>query len=510
MATQDQMPSSYINVPNSDLYYDPATGTFMSHGTAPAPQPNQWAWGDQGMQIAGSSDPLGILNSFLDIKDDYRQGSPITADTWQDAVRKSLTGFNRANYGVDPIFNWSPQSGKPGSQFRMGTMEELANQLPGFFDTSGNLVRNNVTGQVVLDHGRAAAFDPLLSLNPQDKLLAFEDVPFEQIEKSVGGLPGQFLNPAYAPAYQAWVAPLDKQYAEINRQQGIKNTKQIIQQKAALEAQMRAGPPNAPPQFLSLAQLQQSGNVDFNDLLYKLNIDQYAPPAPIIRATPESVLAQFFDTAPYRLAFGNDPGVIDPYASPADRFRADPGYQFAQTEGQRQLQFDQSKRGLLESGRGQRDMLGFSQGLADQNYQRKLAQDQELFNQWKSGIAGVMGQGANAAGQISGNDMTLAQLLGNSAMNTGNILSNLSGQTGTNIANIFGNQGIFGGSAFLNTGAAQASNIMSAASIQAQIAAGNAQAQAAAQSAQAGASNASGGGAGQLLGQTANLAGSFF
>jgi len=445
----------------------------------------------------------------LSIQDQYIGGAPITAPTWQDAVRQSLTGMVRENYGVDPIYNWDPnQSGQPGSQYRMGTFQELSNTQPRFFDTSGNLIRHMLTGEVMPAHGQNYQFDPLLGLNPQDKLLGFEDVPFEQIEKAVGGLPGQF----YAPS-QEYIG-LGTQIEELTRQRRAlpEKTSEHHSQRAALDSQIAAltAQMNQINPFMGIDQLRQSANVDFNDLLFKLNIDQYAPPAPIIRATPESVLQEFFRTPAYQLAFGNSPGVLDPYAAPTERFQFDPGYQFAQTEGLRQLQMDQSKRGLLESGRGARDIQQFSQGLADQNYQRWLGQNEGLFTDWTNRLQGLTAQGAAASGQQSQNAMNLGQLLGGADLTTAGLLASLTGQTGTNISSLFGNQGVFGASSFLNTGAAQSSNIMQAASIQAQIAAANAASQAAGAGASSGGGGSSIGGALGSIGSALGGLGGFF
>lgn len=543
-AAYDAQLAGYIPVDTaSGLYYDPVQHVFMQNGVSSETMPNQWAWGDQGLQSLGGSTPLGVGSSFLSILDQYAAGAPITADTWQDAVRQSLTGFVRENYGVDPLFNWNPNSGMEGSQFRMGTFQELANQLPGFFDTSGNLTRSSTTGEIINPGGYTSpilgGLDVLLGLQPQDKLLGFEDIPFQQIEQAIGALPGQFINPELVRAWTSNVQPLEQAARAFGPQRealqqqltGAKDDAQraaLNQQIQALDVQALAAQQaydaalasvQSIPNTLSLADLQNSPQYqDFNDLLFKLDINKYAPPPPIIRATPESVLNQFFDTPAYRLAFGNDPGVLDASLDPTERFRFDPGYQFAQTEGLRQLQMDQSKRGLLESGAGMRDIQNYSQGLADQNYQRYIGQNEALFTDWQNRIQGIMGQGSNASSQQSQLAAQLGTLLGGLSQSTGSQLSGISSQiganlsslasqTGTNIANMFGNQGMFGSSAFLNTGAAQSSNIMQAATIQAQIAAANA----AAQASQQAASNASGGGegAGQLLGQGLSMLGSF-
>ena len=556
-AIQTPIPSTYKAVPgNSSLYYDTATGAFMQQGGTPAVDPNQWAWGDQGLLGLGGSTPLGLDQSFLSIRPEYLNGAPITASTWEEAVQQSLSGFVRSNYGVDPIFNWDPtQSGTTqGSQFLLGTMQDLANKYPGFFNTNGNLAFNNQTGALGLNHGATPSFDPLLGLNPTDKVLGFEDVPYQQIEKAVGGLQGQFLNPAYltqsrplAQQVAEWTSQLtnlQNQYralpaATTTTQPGLVRSASpwntintgifardgqltskadpyagqrasLTQQIAALTGQIQAnnqqltqGILGGQKQFLSLAEIQNNAALkDYNDLLFKLDISQYAPPAPITTANPKDVMQQFFNTAPYQLAFGSDPNVLNPNLDPTERFKFDPGYQFAQDEGRRQLQFDQSKKGLLESGAGARDNQQFSQGLADQNYQRYLSQQQGLFQNWQQGIAGVMNQGAQASGQIGQNNQQLAQLLAGLTSQQGSNMGSLTGQTGTNIANLFGQQGSFGGSLFANTGAAQSSNVMSAASLNAQIQAAQIAAEAQKSAAQTGAM-------GQIAGAGMSLLGSF-
>jgi len=443
-------------------------------------------------------------------------------------ARQSLSGFVRSNYGADPIYNWDPTrsgtgGGVGGSQYLLGTMQELANTHPGFFNTNGNLVRDPTTGRITLAHGTNSTYDPLLGLNPTDKVLGFEDVPMSGIEAAVGGLQGQFLNPNFSPL----AAPLYQQSLEVKKQLdallaqvnalpntnagGVREQRQSLynqigplsQQYSDLVAQYSGNSINGVQKLLSLAQLQADPSMkDYNDLLFKLDISQYAPPAPITKADPRAVMSQFFNTAPYQLAFGSNQDTLDPNLDPTQRFQADPGYQFVQDEGLRQLQFDQAKKGLLESGAGARDNRQFAEGLADQNYQRYQQQVQGLFTNGQNGIAGVMNQGAQASGQIGQNNQQLAQLLASLTGQQGSNMGNLTGQTGTNIANLFGQQGTFGGSLFANTGAAQSSNVMSAASLNAQI-------QAAQIAAEAQKSAAETGAMGQMAGSAMSLLGSF-
>lgn len=501
------IPSNWLAVPgssNTGLYYDPTSGTFMQQ-SAQTPVANEWAWGPQGIETLGQGpSPEGIDNSFLAIQSQYANGQPITADTWQQAVQDSLTGFVRSNYSnSDPIYNWNPNSSgtTAGSQYVLGTLQDLANQYPGFFDTSGPQTINDATGDIVSGAGGgstaisniASTYDVLAGLNPQTKLLGFNDTPMNQIEQAVGNLPGQFIDPAYinaASGYANDYYSIQNEIAQIQNgtyQQPTNSNGQTTGSAPNLEALMGqaemdlgdiqniAANPNT-PEYLSLAQLQAQGG-NYNDLLFQLNINPYTPSSPVTTANPTDVLSQFYNTPAYQLAFGNY-AANNPGLSPAQLFQAEPGYAFQQQQGAYQLENLQSQQGLLQSGQGQRNLQQYAQGLADQDYQNYLAQNQQLFTNWTNGIAGVAQQGATASGQISQNNTNLGNALANSNTNTGNQLSSGSLSTGTNIANLFGNQGAFGSSAILNTAAAQSSNVMSAAAIQAQIAAAQASANA--------------------------------
>lgn len=137
--------------------------------------------------------------------------------------------------------------------------------------------------------------------------------------------------------------------------------------------------------------------------------------------------------------------------------KADPGYQFAQTEGLNQLNRLASAQGLLESGKNLKGLQEYSQGLADQNYQRQVGQTLGLYSDWQNRLQGQAGQGAqlatNAAQQGSGLSGLLAQL---------------SGQQASNLGSLFANQGAAGAGLFANTAAASANTLMNAAALQAQ------------------------------------------
>lgn len=67
--------------------------------------------------------------------------------------------------------------------------------------------------------------------------------------------------------------------------------------------------------------------------------------------------------------------------------RSLPGYQFAQEEGVNALDRSAASRGMLNSGRQNRDLLRFGTGLADQTYGNQFAR-----------LTGLSGQGMGAVG----------------------------------------------------------------------------------------------------------------
>jgi hypothetical protein len=487
--TEDELTKDLIDA-GDDLFLDD-TGNFMTVQKEGDPIAGEWVWGENGLVPFGSAGTLesAITTPFLGIQEKYRGGNPIEAETWQDAVRKSLEGFMRVNYGVDPILKWNEQSGTPGSQFRIGTLQEMIDDPTiggNFFDTLG-LARNVSSGDLV-DPSRnhwdpaSGVFDPLLGLAPDTKLLGFEDIPFEQVEKLVGGMPGQLLIPT--AEHQRIGREMQTTLQEIQRAQtegsglntgggvfggllggflGATNIGALQQKYTELKKQYDA----LPTPWHSLAEARSNGALqDFNDYLFMLDINQNAPPPELVKASPESVLKKFFQLPQYQLAFGDDPNTLDPSLSPTERFRFDPGYQFSIDEGMKQIQRNSAAKGLLESGATQRDLQQFGQGMADQNYQRWVGQNLGLYSDWQNQLRGLMMQGAG-----------LSQNAAQNTLGVGNVLGQQQMQLGSNLGNLFGNQGALGATAFLNTGAAQANTVMNAASLEAQVRAANAAAQ---------------------------------
>lgn len=502
MTSIEEMTEGMIDA-GDGLFLDAQGDWHQFQEGTPGDDPNKWMWVDEGLIPLGEATPSAIIDPFLGIQEQYRGGNPIEAETWQEAVSKSLEGFMRANYNLDPIFNWIPgESGLGEGQFRMGTLQELANQknIPGmFFDTTGPLARNINLGDIVSaagDHTSAApggSFDPLLGFAPDDKFLGFEDVPLEQLEKLVGEMPGEIfvLNPERAhieTMIRGW-----QEEREAAIESGNHGLVRDLDRRIA-DGWRRQAPL---PFSVTLEEAQARDDLqDFNDFIFKLNIERFGSPDQIIKASPESVLRKFFDLPQYRLLYGNEPGVLDPTAGPHERFRADPGYQWAQDEGMRQIQRNSAAQGLLESGATQRDLQEYGQGLADQNYQRWLGQQNALYTDWQNNLRGIATQGGQLSAQA-----------GQNTLNTGFNLAGQGIQQGTNLANLFANQGTFGANAFLNTGAAQANTAMQAASLEAQIIAAQIQAQASLAAAQA--AGGGGGGAAGLIGQGLSLLGGF-
>lgn len=213
--------------------------------------------------------------------------------------------------------------------------------------------------------------------------------------------------------------------------------------------------------------------------LEQYNQNQQTPPEldpiSLVTADPQSVITnRFFQLPQYQLLYGA-PGTLDatgapipePSLDPMQRFKQDPGYQFQLEQGMRQLQQLGAAKGLLESGPMQQELLKYSQGMADQSYQRWLGQQQGLFQDYQNRLQGLTGMGAANTGNQN-------------AIALGNALAGMFGAgaqgalgTGSNISSLFGNQGVFGGSAFMNTAAAQANNLMQGAALQAQIQSAN-------------------------------------
>lgn len=105
-----------------------------------------------------------------------------------------------------------------------------------------------------------------------------------------------------------------------------------------------------------------------------------------------------------------------------------PDYEFARSEGMKALEFSNAAKGQLNSGNNMRDIVGFGQGLATQNFgnyvnrllglsqlgaQTAGGQAQQIGNQGQAQASGIVGS-ANALSQgLSGlgNNLALSSLM---------------------------------------------------------------------------------------------------
>jgi hypothetical protein len=290
MATVEELTANLIDA-GDNLFLDDQ-GNWQSVATYET-QPNQWAWTEDGIVPIGGVSASAVIDPYLGIQEQYRGGAPIEAETWQEAVQKSLEGFMRANYGIDPIFNWDPlASGGAGSQFRIGTLQELANTgtIPGmFFDTSGAPLRHPLTGELTSAGVNPGGFDPLLGMTADTKLLGFEDIPLEQVEKLVGAMPENvFVLNRRLRMFGLQRDDVRRQLEELGRQfhagdVSVKNS--LTSQIQALEARDREitarieQEQRVNPNIVSLEEARSRGELqDFNDFIFQLNIGEYAPP----------------------------------------------------------------------------------------------------------------------------------------------------------------------------------------------------------------------------------------
>lgn len=165
------------------------------------------------------------------------------------------------------------------------------------------------------------------------------------------------------------------------------------------------------------------------------------------QADPRSAINQYQNTAGYQM-LGNDQ---------TNQYQQSPGYQYAVNEALRQVQSQGASRGLLDSGRVQRDMTDRALGMAQQDYGNWWNRQNQLYSDYQNRLAGLAG-GSVGADQAN-------QLGTNQAQGTY--------QTGGNLASLFGNQGVAGFGGITNTGAAQSNNMTQAGATQAQIQAAN-------------------------------------
>ena len=319
---------------------------------------------------------------------------------------------------------------------------------------------------------------------------------------------GYLTVPSIKSAIQQQLAPalFDSAQSTYNKQfADYQSTLQAQAQKAAMPPEAVRNPAlvpsntsNAPVErYLASPEYQL-----FNPAVPEgTKVTDLAEPIP---SRPEALTQeQFFANPLYGLMFG----AGNTQANPTDRFRADPGYQFQMDEGLRAITNQAAARGLLESGPMLKEMQNYAGGLADQNYQRWLGNQSNLynnlsnqqqtqyqqdignralkqnefqtflqnqaglFNNYQSQLANVSSMGAGQTGNQ--NAFNLGSYQGSAQLGTGANQAQAAQNTGSNISSLFANQGVYGGNAYMGNAAAQANNIFQAQGMNAQIQSAN-------------------------------------
>lgn len=123
-------------------------------------------------------------------------------------------------------------------------------------------------------------------------------------------------------------------------------------------------------------------------------------------------------------------GTPDEQRAAFAAFRADPGYQFALSEGLRGVRQTQAGRGMLGSGETLKALTEYGQGLADQQ-----------FGNWYDRTAGLASMGQNAIGNTVNANLgvatNIAQGLSQMGENRANDSINWSGLLTSGLSKLF-------------------------------------------------------------------------
>lgn len=113
-----------------------------------------------------------------------------------------------------------------------------------------------------------------------------------------------------------------------------------------------------------------------------------------------------------------------PYEKVLEQFYQNPGYQFQMEQGMRQLTNSNSAKGLLNSGNFAKDILQYSQGLANQSW-----------SEWQQKLLNAAQIGQNTASQAANMQYGTGQTLANMGMNYGQDVASLYGNQSTGLSN---------------------------------------------------------------------------
>lgn len=123
-------------------------------------------------------------------------------------------------------------------------------------------------------------------------------------------------------------------------------------------------------------------------------------------------------------------------------FQADPGYQFRMDEAMKALNRSAASRGQLFSGGTLKDLQGYSQGLASQEYGNAYNRFNNDRSQRFNQLAALAGIGQTANGQLMQGGMNAVNNMSNAALQAGNAASAGAAAQGNiwgNFANNMGN-----------------------------------------------------------------------
>jgi hypothetical protein len=118
-----------------------------------------------------------------------------------------------------------------------------------------------------------------------------------------------------------------------------------------------------------------------------------------------------------------------------------PGYQFQRNQGNLAVQRDLAAKGLLNSGAAGKALQQYGQGLAGSYAQQYTGGLQSLAGLGQSSVQATGAAGANAANQISSNQIYSGNAQANGTINTGNAWANALSQIGGGFAGMYGGGG---------------------------------------------------------------------
>lgn len=136
------------------------------------------------------------------------------------------------------------------------------------------------------------------------------------------------------------------------------------------------------------------------------------------------------------------PSLTQPFS--AAQFQQSPGYQWQLGQGLQAIQDSASATGGVNSGNTLKALMGYGQGLANQDYYNALNAYTNWQNQAYNMYSGLSNTGANAAGQTAGLGASTANAIGQNMIGAGN--ARAAGQVGSSnaLTGMIGNLGNLG------------------------------------------------------------------